>query len=206
MKPTRPVTYLITGGKLTQENFASEADRFIDRLLAAAADGVDVIQIREKALSARKLYELASRIIEKLRGAETKILLNDRADIAAASRCDGVHLTTASLPIATARRIVGKGALISCSTHSIEDVERAGVAGADIILFGPVFASPGKGRPVGLEKLSEAVGAARGSALFALGGIDEQNFQYALNTGAAGVAAIRSLNDARTRRTIIGEL
>jgi len=206
MNATRPVIYLITSGQLTEENFATEANEFIDRLLAAAADGVDVIQIREKALSARNLSELARRIVEKLRDKSTKILVNDRADIAAASGCDGVHLTTTSLPIDAARRIVGDGALISCSTHSIEEVRRASDAGADIVLFGPVFASPGKGQPVGLEMLAEAVEAAGDSAVVALGGIDELNFRSALDAGAGGIAAIRALNDVRTRRKIIGEL
>ncbi len=206
MKPERPVIYLITSGQLTEDNFASEANRYLDRLFAASADGVDVIQIREKDLSARNLSELTRRLVEKLRNSHTKILLNDRADIAAALGCDGVHLTTRSLPIAVARRIVGDDALISCSTHTIEEVERAAAEGADIILFGPVFASPGKGRPVGLEALADAARAAGSSTLIALGGIDELNFRDALDAGALGIAAIRALDDPHTRRAIIEEL
>lgn len=206
MKLTRPVTYLITSGGLTQENFAKEAGRFIEDLFEAAKDGVDIIQIREKALSARNLNELTARVVEKLKTQPTKVILSDRADIAAASGCDGVHLTTSSLPIAVARRIVGDAALISCSTHGVEDVERAAVEGADIILFGPVFASPGKGRPVGLDTLAKAAKAAGQSMLVALGGIDELNFRDALNAGAAGVAAIRALNDPHARRAIIEKL
>lgn len=206
MKMERPITYLITSGELTQKNFASEAEGFIDLLLEAAADGVDVIQIREKALSARDLSELSVRVVQKLRAEPTKVLLNDRADIAAASGCDGVHLTSISLPIAAARKAVGDDALVSCSTHSIGEVERAGKAGANIILFGTVFASPGKGQPVGLEMLTEAAEAAGRSSLLALGGVNERNFLDVLSAGAAGFAAIRSLNDPRTRRLMIGEL
>ena len=206
MKAERPIIYLITSGKLTQKNFSSEANRFIELLAEAAADGVDVIQIREKGLSARNLSEIATRLVEKIKNGPTRILLNDRADIAAASGCDGVHLTTHSLSIAVARQVVGENALISCSTHTLEEVEQAGKAGADIILFGPVFASPGKGQPVGPEMLAAAVQAAGGSTLLALGGIDEKNFQEALNAGAVGFAAIRSLNDVQMRRAILNVL
>lgn len=206
MKAERPITYLITSGKLTQENFASEANRFIELLSEAAADGVDVIQIREKALSARNLSEIATRLVERLRADPTKVLVNDRADIAVASGCDGVHLTTHSLSIAVARRVVGENALIGCSTHTLEEVEQAGKAGADIILFGPVFASPGKGQPVGTERLAAAVRAAGRSKLLALGGIDELNFQDVMKAGAAGFAAIRSLNDVQMRRAILNVL
>ncbi len=202
----RPLTYLITSGQLTEDNFATEANGYVDRLFAASTDGVDVIQIREKALSARNLSELTRRLVEKLKTQQTKVLVNDRADIAAAMDCDGVHLTTGSLPISAVRRIVGDAALISCSTHGVEEVERAAVEGADIILFGPVFASPGKGRPVGLDTLAKAAKAAGQSMLVALGGIDELNFRDALNAGAAGVAAIRALNDPHARRAIIEKL
>lgn len=202
----RPLTYLITSGQLTEDNFATEANGYVDRLFAASTDGVDVIQIREKALSARNLSELTRRLVEKLKTQQTKVLVNDRADIAAAMDCDGVHLTTGSLPISAVRRIVGDAALISCSTHGVEEVERAAVEGADIILFGPVFASPGKGRPVGLDTLAKAAKAAGQSMLVALGGIDELNFQEALGAGATGVAAIRALNDPHARRAIIEKL
>lgn len=206
MKIERPIACLITTGALTQENFAGEKDRFIDRLFEAAEDGVDLIQIREKSLSARNLSELAADLAARLTGERTKILINDRADIAAAIGCAGVHLTTHSLPVAAARTNVGTNASVSCSTHTLDEVRRASDAGADIILFGPIFATPGKGEPVGLDALSNAVEAAEGAKVLALGGIDETNFSGALEAGAAGIAAIRALNDRATRRAILGKL
>ncbi|HMM80638.1 MAG TPA: thiamine phosphate synthase [Pyrinomonadaceae bacterium] len=199
-----PITYLITSGELTQENFTSRSDEFVRLLAEAAADGVDVIQIREKALSARNLSFLSSRLADSLKGSRTKLLVNDRTDIAKAAGSDGVHLTTRSLSVEAVRKIVGAEGVISCSAHTIAEVKRAGDAGADIILFGPVFASPGKGEAVGLDALVEAVNAAGDSKLLALGGIDERNFTEALESGADGVAAIRSLNDRASRRVIIG--
>jgi len=199
-----PITYLITSGELTQENFTSRSGEFVRLLAEAAIDGLDVIQIREKALSARNLSVLSSRLADALKGSRTKLLVNDRADVAKACGCDGVHLTTRSLSVEAVRKIVGTETVISCSTHTIAEVKRAGDAGADIILFGTVFASPGKGEAVGLDALVEAVHAAGDSKLLALGGIDERNFTEALDCGADGVAAIRSLNDRASRRVIIG--
>lgn len=199
-----PITYLITSGELTQENFTSRSNEFIRLLAEAAIDGLDVIQIREKALSARNLSVLSSRLSDELHDSRTKLLVNDRADIAKAAGCDGVHLTTRSLSVEAVRKIVGTEAVISCSTHTVDEVKRASDAGADIILFGPVFASPGKGEAVGLDALVEAVHAAGESKLLALGGINERNFTEALDRGADGVAAIRSLNERVSRRVIIG--
>lgn len=199
-----PITYLITSGELTQENFTSRSGDFVRHLAEAAEDGVDIIQIREKALSARNLSILSSRLADELKGGRTKLLVNDRADIAATSGCDGVHLTTRSMSLAVVREIVGAEAIVSCSTHTLAEVERASDAGADIILFGPIFATPGKGEPVGLDALVDAVHAAGKSHLIVLGGIDGQNFTEALDRGADGVAAIRSLNERTARRVIIG--
>ncbi|KXK04214.1 MAG: thiamine-phosphate diphosphorylase [Acidobacteria bacterium OLB17] len=206
MNTERPITYLISRGGLTEENFSSQSEGLIRLIAEAAADGVSFVQIREKAISARQLYDLAVRVFACLKGSGTKFLVNDRVDIAAAAGCDGVHLTATSLPVATARGILGKRALISRSTHTLGEVEAANASGADIILYGPVFPTPGKGEPVGIGLLSQAAKLAGNAALLALGGVDDTNYREAIHAGASGFAAIRALNDPATRRAIIQEL
>lgn len=160
------------------------------RNIAAIAAAVDHIQIREKDLSGKELYHVVRRAIEARGQHRTRIIVNTRTDIALAAGADGLHLPGGSIAPFLLRQIVPPGFLIGVSCHSIEDVQRAEREGADYVVFGPVFATPGKGAPVGLDALEQAVKAVR-IPVFALGGVDERNTPDCIQRGAAGVAAIR---------------
>jgi thiamine-phosphate pyrophosphorylase len=150
--------------------------------------GVDYIQIREKDLTARELLDVTKRTVEIAMGSRTRILVNDRLDIALCAGAAGVHLRGDSIPPEILRQTFGTALLIGVSCHSIEDITAN--QAADLLVFGPVFESPGKGVPQGLEKLARAAAASR-IPVFALGGVNADNAQASLNAGAAGVAAIR---------------
>ena len=198
----RPITYLITGGR-TSSAAAPAGDEF-RRLLAlvrsAVEAGVTLVQLREKALGGRALYDLAAAAAGLARGSRTRILVNDRADVARASGCDGVHLTTRSLPAAAVRRAFGEEFLIGVSAHTLPEARAARDGGADFAVFGPVFDTPSKrayGAPVGLESLLEAARELSPFPLVALGGVDEGNAAEVLLAGAAGVAGIRLFADGQ---------
>lgn len=157
-------------------------------LARIAAAGVDAVQIREKDLEDRPLSELV-RAARALLPPETRLLVNGRADVAVASGADGVHLPADGVPPAALRRRFGPGFLIGVSTHAMEEVERAQDAGADYTTFGPVWETPGKGAPAGVEALARA--AATGLPVLALGGVTMARFGEVAAAGAAGVAAIR---------------
>jgi len=165
-------------------------DRQQGDVLAYAArairGGVDMIQVREKDLLARELFELVCRIRDLAGGTKTRILVNDRLDVALAAAIDGVHLPADGLPPEQVRPLVK---LLGVSTHTLEEALRAERARADFIVFGPVFDSPGK-TAVGLEPLRQVCSRIRIPVL-AIGGITAGNEQEALAAGAAGVAAIR---------------
>ena len=150
---------------------------------------VDYIQIREKDIGARQLFEFTLAVLE-LRERDfrnrvpTKILLNSRADVALATRADGVHLPSAA-PIETL-----PGLFVARSCHTVEEVR---AARADIVTFSPIFHSPGKGQPVGLEALRAA--CRTGKTVFALGGVTWENAAACIEAGAAGVAGIRLFQD-----------
>ena len=169
-------------------------------MVEAAVDAkVPLFQIREKLLSGRVLYELVRRAIEITHGTGTRLLVNDRSDIARAAGADGVHLTGQSLPADVVRKIYGPEFLIGVSTHSREEAVPAKMRGADFVVFGPVFATESKrefGEPQGLERLQEITNALRGFPVFAIGGITLDNVAACFAAGASGVAAIRLLNDA----------
>jgi len=153
---------------------------------AAVRDGVDIIQVREKDLEARALYDLVCRVRDAATGSTTKILVNDRLDIALAANIDGVHLPANGLPASRVRPLVR---MLGCSTHSVEESLNAESDGADFVIYGPVFETPGK-IPVGLEALRRVTAAVRIPVL-AIGGITRTNAHEVIDAGAAGIAAIR---------------
>src|ERR1044072_472384 len=110
------------------------------RLVRAAVDAeVPLFQIREKSLPARTLFELVARAAELTRDTRTRLLVNDRSDIARAAGADGVQLTTQSLPVEVVRKTCGAEFLIGVSTHSLAEAQAACASGADFVVFGPGF-------------------------------------------------------------------
>ena len=190
---TRPLVYLISDGTFDPKT-ARSIQAFADQMTRAAEAGVDLIQIREKHLTARELFELTAAVVAALDGSRARVLVNSRADVAAAAGADGVHLKSSGLPVSVIRRAFPE-LIIAVSTHKADELPTARDAGADLAVFGPVFATPGKGSGVGVSGLNEAVKAAAGMPVLALGGITRENYSEAIDAGAAGFAAIRALKD-----------
>ncbi len=175
---------------------AASAPRPMQEVLAqAVAAGVRAIQLREKDLSAKQLYQLALTLRGQLHGTACKLIINDRLEVASCTDAEGLHLTAHSLPTAIARRCMPADKLIGVSTHSLTEVLQAEATGADFVLFGPIFETRSKlayGAPQGLENLSEVVRRAN-LPVFAIGGISPARAQICVDHGAAGVAAISSV-------------
>lgn len=151
--------------------------------------GVDLIQIREKDISARELFEFTLAVLE-IRNSEmhkplpTKILVNARADIAVAAGADGVHLPS-DAPEQTL-----PGLLVGRSCHTLDEIRSTT---ASFVTFGPVFETPGKGEPVGLKALEAA--CRLGKPVYALGGVNWDNAAECMQAGAEGIAGIRLFQD-----------
>jgi len=176
-------------------------------LVHAAVDAkVPLFQIREKALSVRALYDLVARAVEITSGTGTRLLVNDRCDIARAAGADGVHLTTHSLPAQIVRQTCGPEFLIGVSTHSREEAHVAQQSGVDFVVFGPVFDTESKrafGEPQGLEKLQELTSELPDFPVLAIGGVTLDNAGACFEAGASGVAAIGLLNDAERLSSVV---
>jgi thiamine-phosphate pyrophosphorylase len=182
----RPIVYPITSGRTT----IPDVLRFLQAVVTAQ---LPLVQIREKSLSARALYELTARAVEITRGSKTRLLVNDRVDIALAAGVDGVHLTSRSLPADVVRDICGPDFLIGVSTHSLAEVRAARKAGADFVVFGPIFDTESKrafGEPQGLDKLREVAKAVGEFPVLAIGGITRENLAACVDAGASGIAGI----------------
>lgn len=167
----------------------------LPRIHQAAEQGVDFIQIREKDLSGRELFELtraAVALVRRIPGCSTRILVNERTDVALAAGAHGVHLPSSAMPVERVRALVPPGFLVARSCHHAEEVRQAASEGADFCVLGPVFFTPSKagmGEPIGLDGLAAARGI--GIPVLALGGIGLENAAACLHHGAAGIAAIR---------------
>jgi thiamine-phosphate pyrophosphorylase len=193
---TRPIVYPITSGSTTSKTIPDDPQftHILYQLEAAIEAQVSLFQIREKALSTRVLYELATQAAKMTRGTATRLLVNDRFDVARAAGADGVQLTSVSLPPQVVREICGAEFLIGASTHSLETARAARDGGADFIVFGPVFETESKrayGPPQGLAKLQQVTNALRGFPVIAMGGSTLDNAAECFGAGASGIAGIR---------------
>jgi thiamine-phosphate pyrophosphorylase len=188
LRTALPVVHLVTDRRLAQDP-AGRADV----ALAGVAPGRVAVQLREKDVGGRDLLALARALGQVCHARGQLLLVNDRVDVALAAGADGVHLPSAGIPPAEARRLLGPDALVGVSCHSAAEVRRALEGGASYATFGPVHDTPSKrlyGPPVGVEALRAA--ARLGLPLVALGGIDAARAPEAFGAGAAGVAVMRA--------------
>jgi len=170
---------------ITDRRLVPDLVGFCDRLLAGVPPGSVLVQLREKDLTGRALVELALALRRVTSAHGAPLLINDRVDIALAVGADGVHLPEAGFDPAEARAL--GMSLVGASRHAV------GPTNADFITFGPVWETPGKGAPVGLELLAAAARASR-APLYALGGIDDADkARRCREAGAHGVAVIRAV-------------
>ena len=202
LDPKRPLTYLITSGQTTFKTSrnSDEFSNILQLIEAAVAAELSLIQIREKQLSTRVLYELAVKGAELTRGTRTSLLVNDRVDVALTASADGVHLASESMSAADVRQLCSGEFLIGASTHSLAEANAARDSGADFVLFGPVFETESKkkfGPPQGLEKLKEVSSELGPFPVLAIGGVTVENSVACFQAGASGVAGIRLFGDAR---------
>jgi thiamine-phosphate pyrophosphorylase len=210
-RPQKPISYLITSGQTTSTTTSNskEFQNILQLVEAAVAARIDLFQVREKDLTTRVLYELVTRGAELTGNSATKLLVNDRADVASPAGADGVHLTTRSLPTSVVRQAFGNDFLIGVSTHSLDQARTARDAGADFVVLGPVFQMPAKqkyGSPLGLEQLKRICSELNPFPVLAIGGVTENNFADCLRTGAQGVAAIRMFEDSRNLSAIVAKI
>ncbi len=190
-----PGCYAITRGATTNKTTPDDLEfaYILIQVELAVLIGLSYFQIREKNLPARVLYELVSRAAQHTRGSSTRLLVNDRFDVARAAGADGVHLTSTSLPTQVVREVCGPEFVIGVSTHSLEEARAAREAGANFVVFGPVFETESKrafGPPQGLDKVGEVATALQGFPVLAIGGVNLDNYESCLARGASGFAGI----------------
>ena len=166
------------------------------RIRKIISHGVNFIQIREKDMPDRQLFDLTRSVVEMAReisrDSRCRVLVNGRADIAAAAGADGVHLSSYGLSISDIRSWIPKNFIVGASVHTMREIRAACADNADYILAGHVFhttSKEGMGEPVGVDFLRRGCIEAS-TPVLALGGITAERIPAVLQAGAAGIAGI----------------
>ena len=167
-----------------------EPDRLRRHVLNLIDAGVDVIQLRDHTLTDRQLFTVAEVLVDIMRDRSTLLIINDRADVAAAVGADGVHVGQDELPASAVRAVIGHDRLIGLSTHDAEQVRQAdGDACVDYLGYGPIFPSTTKAFQSHLGTSSIAsVHQLTEKPIFVIGGINATNHDQIVNAGGRRVA------------------
>jgi len=192
MLSRRPLLCLVTDRRRLCAGCDAETTRrcLAAQIRQAVAAGVDLVQVRERDLGAAPLAAIVRDAVDVARGSATRIVVNDRLDVAIACGADGVHLPADSLRPAEARRLAAEPFLVGASVHSVEEAVAA--AGADYLVAGTVFPTASKAaldRLLGPDGLAEIARAAAAPVL-AIGGVTLGRVARVATAGAAGIAAI----------------
>jgi len=177
---------------ITEPVTADRFDHVIARVADAARAGAHIVQIRQRSLEGGPLLTLVQQCVAALAGTRTRLLVNDRLDVALAGGAHGVHLRADSMPAPRVRSIAPRGFLIGRSVHTISEAVAATTkGGVDYLIFGTTFSSTSKpGTPgVGVDALAEVV-AATPLPVLAVGGVTVNRLPGVAGSGAAGFAAI----------------
>ena len=194
----RPVVCMISDRRrLTRQagpgaGMGQGEDALVASVGAAARAGIDLVQVRERDLDGGALVRLVARCLDASRHTRTRVLVNDRVDVAMAAGAHGVHLRADSIPAPRVRALLPRGFLIGRSIHSHEEAARVSAeGGVDYLMFGTVFSTASKPgvSPAGIQELTDCVGASPVPVL-AVGGITVATARGLARTGAAGIAAI----------------
>ena len=207
---THPILCLVTDRRRLCSGCDADASArcLIAQIRSAVEAAIDLVQIRERDMEAARLADLVSDMVAIARGSATRIVVNDRLDVAVACGAHGVHLRADSMPASAVRSIAPRGFLVGRSVHGADDAAHA-AADVDYLIAGTVFASaskPGAARLLGDEGLAGVVRAAAAPVL-AIGGVTIERLPRVAAAGAAGIAGIDLfLSDAAPARCRVAPL
>ena len=167
------------------------------KVRAAFSAQVYTVQVREKDLPVRRLALLVEELAACPEKQHSRLLVNERWDVAASCGADGVHLPTDSVPLSVLRSLAGNTMILGVSCHREQDVAQAVRDGASYVLLGPIFETPSKpgAKALGLAALQD-VCRRFPVPIYALGGVTRGNAGECIQAGAAGVAGIRLFQQA----------
>ena len=160
----------------------------------AIKGGAGIVQLREKNISTKDLYEKALKVKEICKNYGALFIINDRLDIAQAVGADGVHLGQSDMPIEEARKILKDKFLIGATARNIEEAKKVELSGADYIGSGAIFGTSTKdnAKKLEMEELKKIVASVK-IPVFAIGGININNVGSLKNIGLQGICAVSGI-------------
>ena len=181
--------------------------RPLDEVVSGALDGgVNMVQLREKDLPAAQLLRLGRRLRELTSG-RALLFVNDRVDVALACGADGVQLGEEALPVESVREVAGRQLLVGRSVHTVESAVRAESAGSDLLITGTIFATGSHpGRDIAGLQLLEDIRTRVRTPYLAIGGVNADNVDSVIASGASGAAVISAITRSRSPEQASGRL
>ena len=192
--------YLIT------DSIGLSEDEFLQRIQAAVDGGVTIVQLREKDLSSREIYERAVKVFDICRG-RVPLIIDDQADIALAVGADGVHVGASDLGVDVLRRVLGKDMIIGSTAKTVQWAQSEQLCGADYLGVGAVYPTSTKSDAAAISMQTfRSICDSVNIPIAAIGGLGCDNLDILKNSGADGIAvssAIMRADDPKAAAKIL---
>ncbi len=186
---------------VTDENMYRDDEHLCRIVLSAIAGGATIVQLREKKADTRSMTRKGA-LLKEILPQGVPLIINDRVDVALAVNADGVHLGQSDMPVAYARKLLGKNKIIGLSVETKEHALEANTLPIDYIGLSPVFSTATKqdiATPLGLPGIKEITCISQHPSL-GIGGITLSNVAAVIRAGADGVAVVSYLMQAPDSR------
>ena len=184
-----------------------EKDEFLRRVRSALEGGVTIIQLREKNRTTREYIELAAAVHEITSEFGIPLIIDDRIDVMLATGAEGVHVGAEDMPVATARKLIGKDKILGATAKTVEAATKAYNDGADYLGVGAIYPTTTKVKTIltSTETL-DAITKAVPIPVNAIGGLNSTNLGVLRGINIAGVCAVSSIMKADSPKTAAEEL
>jgi len=184
-----------------------EKDEFLHRVRSALEGGVTIIQLREKNRTTREYVELAKAVHAITKEFNVPLIIDDRIDVMLASGAEGVHVGAEDMPVATARKLIGKDKILGATAKTVEAATAAYNDGADYLGVGAIYPTTTKVKTVltSTETL-DAITKAVPIPVNAIGGLNSTNLGVLKGINIAGVCAVSAIMKADSPKAAAEEL
>lgn len=182
-------------------------EEFLARVRSALEGGVTILQLREKNRSTRDYIDLAEKVHGLTRGYNVPLIIDDRVDVMLATDSEGVHVGAEDMPVATARKLIGKEKILGATAKTVEAARKAYEDGADYLGVGAIYPTTTKVKTVltSTETL-DAITKAVPIPVNAIGGLNRDNLDVLKGIDIAGVCAVSAIMKADSPKEAAKEL
>ena len=182
-------------------------EEFLHRVEAALKGGVTIIQLREKEKSTREYIELAEKVHNVTKQYNVPLIIDDRVDVALAVDAEGVHVGASDMPVATARRLIGKNKIVGATAKTVPWAKEVYEQGADYLGVGAIYPTTTKvitvlTAPETLDAITKAVPI----PVNAIGGLNKDNIDILKGIGISGICAVSAIMKANDPEKAAREL